>query len=245
MCGLCPCITLVVAAASTTLPESCRIHERHQERHERGREPKGRDAETSSPSPSSFELAIAPINGTEPAVLTAGFLGSLLSAVLPGTLGALNEALASTVDAAHEACAAPRVGVPPAAATTTTGTGMSGLETLLSCTVYGAAYGISALVIGGHLACPRFCCVPRRGAAADGGAFPIASHYPRSLTWPLSLLLVLNLLLFSYANAPVLDGAMVRATVSVAGAPLPPLDVFGIGLPSSVTRLWWTVCVAA
>mmetsp|Transcript_25047 Transcript_25047/g.72035 ORF Transcript_25047/g.72035 Transcript_25047/m.72035 type:complete len:1162 (-) Transcript_25047:299-3784(-) len=189
---------------------------------------------------SSFELAIAPINGTEPAVLTAGFLGSLLSAVLPGTLGALNEALASTVDAAHEACAAPRVGVPPAAATTTTGTGMSGLETLLSCTVYGAAYGISALVIGGHLACPRFCCVPRRGAAADGGAFPIASHYPRSLTWPLSLLLVLNLLLFSYANAPVLDGAMVRATVSVAGAPLPPLDVFGIGLPSSVIRFWQT-----
>ena len=245
MCGLCPCITLVVAAASTTLPESCRIHERHQERHERGREPKGRDAETSSPSPPSLELAIVPINGTEPAVLTAGFLGSLLSAVLPGTLGALNEALASTFDAAHEACAAPRVGVPPAAATTTTGTGMSGLETLLSCTVYGAAYGISALVIGGHLACPRFCCVPRRGAAADGGAFPIASHYPRSLTWPLSLLLVLNLLLFSYANAPVLDGAMVRATVSVAGAPLPPLDVFGIGLPSSVTRLWWTVCVAA
>ncbi|EOD17099.1 hypothetical protein EMIHUDRAFT_470336 [Emiliania huxleyi CCMP1516] len=195
-------------------------------------------------SAETFQLSLTPlpdggadggVGGGATSTLSTAFLGQLLGAVKPGTVEAVNEAASGLLGSAHRACAS---GDWPPSPPESQEEGMPELAVL--CGIYGTALAIIGLVV-----CVHVCGSPRSAlpigdeeSAAEDAA--IVDYYPLWYGRLLSGLLLLNIGLFLLANSPLVVGALVRANVSVAGAPLPPLNSFQFTLAESVIRFWRT-----
>lgn len=174
--------------------------------------------------------------------LATGTIASFFSSLRPGAVAAFNDVVAAALTRAHAAC---ELGE-RRHANDVEQEDIQQLGKSVLAAIYGLAALIITAIVGGHLLAHRV----RHGASgADGMAMvrlsgtasaapSLAAFFSPSLVSGVSALLVLNICVFLIANA--YPGAVVRATVHLAGAPLPPMDAFQFALAESVLRFWRT-----
>jgi hypothetical protein len=174
------------------------------------------------------------------AQLSTATIGSFLSSLRPSAVSAVNDVVAIQLQRAHNAC---ELGE-RRQADEVEQEDMQQLGKVVLAAIYSTAALIITAFVGGHLHAHRGRVrMGDAGGAAKalvggGGAPSLAAFFSPSLVYGVSILLLLNICIFLSSNA--FPGAVVRATVHLAGAPLPPMDAFQFALAESVIRFWRT-----
>lgn len=168
--------------------------------------------------------------------LSADRIESFLASIHQDVLGALNDFFASSLKRAHEACEQGE----PYSSPDEDPEDLQQLSALVLFAIYGFALLLIALVVGGHFYARSIRLVSTEAwLAPEAAAAPsLAAYFSPSLVNSVSVLLVLNITVFLIANA--FPGAVVGATVALAGDALPLMHVFKFALAESVIRFWRT-----